>query len=58
MLAGNSVVTRGYQGIGLGLSVTKQLVGLLDGVILVETQAGKGSVFTVRLPTVDGKNVN
>ena len=38
-----------YKGTGLGMSITKQLVDLMNGDIQVESEAGKGSVFTVTL---------
>ena len=42
--------TRRYQGTGLGLSITKKFTELLGGAIDVESQEGKGSTFTVRIP--------
>lgn len=42
--------TREQMGYGLGLSIVKQLTTLMGGEILLESQVGKGSIFTVTLP--------
>ena len=42
--------TRKYGGTGLGLSISQRLSRLMNGTISVVSEAGMGSIFTVRLP--------
>jgi PAS domain S-box-containing protein len=42
--------TRRAGGTGLGLSVTRRLARFLGGEVVVESQLGRGSTFTARLP--------
>ena len=45
-----NVAARSISGLGIGLYVTRQIVGLHGGEVMVESQEGQGSTFTVRLP--------
>jgi len=40
------------KGIGLGLAIAKMRVDGLKGSIEVQSEPGKGSSFTIRLPTL------
>ncbi|SDB22497.1 Signal transduction histidine kinase [Desulfonatronum thiosulfatophilum] len=58
----DSTTTRKYQGAGLGLTIVKRLVELMNGTIAVESAPGEGTTFHVLLPfvipgVVNGKSV-
>jgi two-component system sensor histidine kinase BarA len=68
----DSSSTRSYQGLGLGLTISKQLIELMGGSIHVASTFGEGSIFSIdfrlpindyvspddnKLPHLSGKNV-
>jgi len=47
---GSEGLARGYEGMGIGLSLAKKIIQMMKGEILVDSTPGNGSVFTISLP--------
>lgn len=52
--------TRKYGGTGLGLAIVKEVVDLMHGAITVNSEAGKGTTFTIRVmfPLAEDKKIS
>jgi signal transduction histidine kinase len=46
----DSTTAQRYGGTGLGLAITRKLARMMGGDVTVQSELGKGSTFTVRLP--------
>ena len=53
----DATTTNRYGGSGLGLALTKNMVGLMGGTISVESKKGKGTTFTVTIPLKKAEHV-
>ena len=47
--------SRRFGGTGLGLAITRHFCQMMGGEVLVESEAGKGSIFTMKLPAEAAK---
>jgi signal transduction histidine kinase len=51
-------VTTKRRGLGLGLAISKRIVEQLDGQIVVESEVGQGTTFTLRFPARDDRSAH
>ncbi|MDR0380653.1 MAG: response regulator [Oscillospiraceae bacterium] len=54
----DNIKNRSIIGTGLGLSITHRLVNMMEGKIEVSSEYGRGSIFTILLPLIEGDPAN
>ncbi|NMU84763.1 hypothetical protein HKB16_18030, partial [Vibrio parahaemolyticus] len=52
-----ATTTREYGGSGLGLTIVKSLVDMLEGDVQVRSQKGLGTTFVITMPVKDRERV-
>lgn len=57
-ITGPSEATAGERGTGLGLSIVKRFVGAMGGSIKVESEEGRGSIFSFNIPLKRAESVS
>lgn len=50
---GDSSTIRNYGGLGVGLSISKSFIDMLEGSIYLESEEGKGTTFYIDLPNIN-----
>lgn len=48
----HSGIEKKFGGTGLGLTISKKILELLDGKIILESEEGQGSIFTIIIPCI------
>jgi signal transduction histidine kinase len=46
-------ITRRFGGTGLGLALSQRLMAMMNGQIVVESEKGAGSTFTIEMPILE-----
>lgn len=54
----HSGIEKKFGGTGLGLTISKRILDLLDGKIILESEEGQGSIFTIIIPCIAAASNN
>ena len=49
-------IEKKFGGTGLGLTISKKILELLGGTIILESEEGQGSIFTIIIPCIESPN--